>query len=69
MTPTEQYRALAASLRRKAEAEGDLHERAEWGALSKLYDRLAQQADQNGRAGELYDPILKWRDKSGSEAQ
>lgn len=69
MTSTQQYRALAASLRRKAEAEGDLHERAEWEALSKLYDRLALQADQNGRTDELYVPILKWRDKSGSEAQ
>lgn len=69
MTPAQQYRALAADLRRKAAAERDFRDGAEWEALAKLYDRLALQAEQNGRTNEIYDPILKWRDDPGSEAQ
>ena len=68
MKPAQQYRALAADLRRRADRETEADSRAEWETLAKLYDRLASQAEQNDRTGELYDPILNFRPKPGNLA-
>jgi hypothetical protein len=69
MMPSQQYRLLAADLRRRAAKDTDAASRVEWETLATLYDRLAMQADQNGRADELYEPILKPRDKPGTGAR
>ena len=69
MTPSQQYRSLAASLRLRSLKEDDLHCRAEWQTLANLYDRLAVQADQNGRFDDLYDPILRPGDEANGKSR
>jgi hypothetical protein len=58
MTPGEQYRVLAASLRARARTTDGADFAAEWEQLAFCYDRLAEQADKNERLNVTYDPIL-----------
>jgi len=61
MTPSQQYRRLAAELRAKARQERDPAARAEWNHLAQCYVRLAEQADRNLRTDVSYEPILRPR--------
>ncbi len=47
MSSTEHYRAIAAELEAKANAEPTSQLAAEWQHLARCYLRLAEQADQN----------------------
>jgi len=58
MTPTDQYRRLAATLRNNARDEPLSHLKAEWDHLAESYDLLAQQAEENARTDMSYEPIL-----------
>lgn len=59
MTPSAQYRALAANLRARARSADSEEIAAEWEHLADCYVRLAEQADQNGRLDVTYEPILR----------
>ena len=59
MTAAEQYRALAAQLRARAQNEDSAQLRAEWEHLARCYVRLAEQADRNGHTDVTYEPILR----------
>ena len=59
MTPSEQYRKLAANLRTRAHNETSANVRAEWEHLARCYIRLAEQAEQNNRTDVTYEPILR----------
>ena len=59
MTSAEQYRALAAQLRARAQNEESAQLRAEWEHLARCYVRLAEQADRNGHTDVTYEPILR----------
>lgn len=59
MTPSEQYRNLANHLRAKARGDEASELKVEWEHLAECYLRLAEQAEQNGRADDTYEPILR----------
>ena len=59
MTPSEQYRKLAANLRVRARNERSANVRAEWEHLARCYIRLAEQAEQNSWTDVIYEPILR----------
>ncbi len=59
MTPSDQYRKLAAQLDAKARQETNSALKAEWGRMAKSYLRLAEQADRNQRLNLTYEPILQ----------
>ena len=59
MTPSEQYRKLAAELRAKARKEESADLRVEWNHLAQCYLRLAEQADRNQRNDVTYEAILR----------
>jgi len=61
MSPSQQYRRLAAELRAKARRESYPAARAEWNHLAQCYLRLAEQADRNLRTDVTYEPILRPR--------
>jgi hypothetical protein len=61
MSPSQQYRRLAAELRAKARREENAAARAEWNHLAQCYVRLAEQADKNRRTDVSYEPILRPR--------
>jgi hypothetical protein len=50
MSPSDQYRKIAAELRAKAAREPNRRLSAEWDHLARCYVRLAEQADQNSFA-------------------
>ena len=50
MTPSDQYRKIAAQLRAKAAREPNRRLAAEWDHLARCYVRLSEQADQNNFA-------------------
>ena len=58
MTPSEQYRKLAADLRARAHNES-ANVRAEWEHLARCYIGLAEQAEQNSWTDATYEPILR----------
>lgn len=61
MSPSQQYRRLAAELRAKARLENEKGAaRAGWNHLAQCYVRLAEQADRNQRTDVSYEPILRW---------
>jgi len=59
MTPSQQYRTLAAGLKARARHESDPEFRTEWQVLADCYVRLAEQADRNSRTDVTYEPILR----------
>lgn len=59
MTPSQQYRTLAAGLKARARYENDPEFRAEWEVLADCYVRLAEQADRNSRTDVTHEPILR----------
>src|SRR4029078_283167 len=59
MTPSTQYRRLAAELRAKAQQEESPAVRAEGNHLAQCYVRLAEQADKNQRTDIVYEPTLR----------
>jgi hypothetical protein len=59
MTPSTQYRRLAAELRAKAQQEESPAVRAERHHLAQCYVRLAEQADKNQRTDIVYEPTLR----------
>ena len=58
MTPGDQYRTLAASLRARVHGADNANLAAEWEHLACCYDRLAEQAVKNDRLDVTFDPIL-----------
>lgn len=49
MTPSDQYRKIAAELRARAANAETASLSSEWEHLAQCYVRLAEQADRNGR--------------------
>jgi hypothetical protein len=66
MSPSEQYRTLAAELRAKARKEESADLRVEWNHLAQCYLRFAEQADRNQRNDVTYEPILR-RDRDDGD--
>ena len=56
MSPSEQYRKLAAELRAKARVEENGQLKTEWTHLAMCYVRLAEQADRNQTTDITYEP-------------
>lgn len=55
MTPSEQYRALAARFRAHSRLSDNPRLSAEWEHLARCYVRLAQQAEQNQTLDLTYE--------------
>jgi hypothetical protein len=58
MTPSDQYRILAAQFRARARVESNLHLSAEYTHLAQCYLRLAEHADRYSQLDIVYEPAL-----------
>ena len=59
MTSADEYRIQAAALAAQARSEKHVNVRRELLQLSKLYLRLAEQADKNSRLDVTYEPPFR----------